>query len=197
MKAETADDANIEFYTPSELKALLETADDIMRTTIALGALAGLRTAEILRLDWADVWRTENHIEITTAKAKTRQRRLVEIVPSLAAWLEPFRGSEGKVCNLAEITWQQHFNDVCERARVNVKGKKTSVTRKPNGLRHAYCTYHFALHGNENLTAQQAGNSPSMIHRHYKGLATKGEAETWFAVSTEQPANVVALNANA
>jgi len=30
---------------------------------------------------------------------------------------------------------------------------------------------------NENLTAQQAGNSPSMIHAHYKGLATKKEAE--------------------
>jgi len=40
----------------------------------------------------------------------------------------------------------------------------------------------FALHANENLTAQQAGNSPAMIHPHYKGLATKAEAEKWFAV---------------
>jgi len=36
------------------------------------------------------------------------------------------------------------------------------------------CTYHFRLHANENLTAQQAGNSPAMIHSHYKGLANKG-----------------------
>ena len=38
------------------------------------------------------------------------------------------------------------------------------------------------MHGNENLTAQQAGNSPAMIHAHYKGLATKKEAEAWFAI---------------
>ena len=60
--------------------------------------------------------------------------------------------------------------------------KDAEVTRKANGLRHAFCTYHFALHGNENLTAQQAGNSPAMIHAHYKGLATKKEAEIWFAI---------------
>ena len=63
-----------------------------------------------------------------------------------------------------------------------------NIPARRNGLRHAFCTYHFALHANENLTAQQAGNSPAMIHQHYKGLATKAEAEKWFAVSpTKQP----------
>jgi hypothetical protein len=33
------------------------------------------------------------------------------------------------------------------------------------------------------------GNSPSMIHGHYKGLATRAEAEAWFAVA---PAPVAA-----
>jgi len=32
------------------------------------------------------------------------------------------------------------------------------------------------------MTALQAGNSPAMIHAHYKGLATKAEAEKWFNV---------------
>ncbi len=36
-------------------------------------------------------------IEVASAKAKTRQRRLVEINSALAAWLEPYRGMEGKV----------------------------------------------------------------------------------------------------
>jgi hypothetical protein len=50
------------------------------------------------------------------------------------------------------------------------------------------------LHGNENLTAQQAGNSPAMIHAHYKGLATKKEAKTWFAVKPAKTAkNIIAL----
>jgi hypothetical protein len=48
---------------------------------------------------------------------------------------------------------------------------------KPNGVRHACCMYHFAAHANENLSAQQAGNSPAMVHSHHKELATKGEAK--------------------
>jgi len=69
------------------------------------------------------------------------------------------------------------------------------VPRKANGLRHAFCTYHFALHSNENLTAAQAGNSPAMIPASYKGLATKAEAEKWFAVAPLQSAeNVIPLS---
>jgi hypothetical protein len=68
-------------------------------------------------------------------------------------------------------------------------------TRK-NGLRHAFCTYHYALHANENLTAAQAGNSPAMIHAHYKGLATKVEAEKWFNVTPAVSANRRELNPN-
>ncbi len=200
MRPEHGNEAEIEFYTPAELAALLEAADgpeeSSMRAMIAIGGLAGLRTAELLRLTWQDVWRVENHIEVTAGKAKTRQRRLVEICPALAAWLEPYRAfTEGQLCGLHEITWQQHFVALCEGTRVEVKGRLVPVQRKPNWLRHAFCSYHFALHGNENLTAQQAGNSPAMVHQHYKGLATKKEAEAWFAVAPEQPANVLLLAA--
>ena len=51
---------------------------------VAIGGLAGLRTAELLRLDWEDTRRCEGYIEVTSGKAKTRARRLVEVVPALA-----------------------------------------------------------------------------------------------------------------
>jgi integrase len=186
MRPERANTAAVELYTPREFAALLETASETLRPIIAIGGLAGLRTAELLRLDWADVWRVADHIEVTAGKAKTRQRRLVEICPALAAWLEPFRKlAKGKLWTGHEITFQQHFVELCEAA---------AVTRKTNGLRHAFCTYHFAAHANENQTAQQAGNSPAMIHAHYKGLATKAEAEKWFNVMPPKAAkNVIQL----
>jgi integrase len=157
---------------------------------VAIGGLAGLRTAEILRLTWQDVFRVPGHIEITASKSKTRQRRLVEAVPALAAWLEPFRQLTGKVCPITaasvDVLWQQQFLALCDHA---------GVSRKRNGLRHAFCSFHFALHANENLTAAQAGNSPSMIHQHYKGLATRAEAEKWFGVQPDRAANVIQLGA--
>ena len=57
---------------------------------------------------------------------------------------------------------------------------------------HAVCDY--ALYADEGLTAKEAGNSPAMVHKNYKGLATKAEAEKWFAVAPPKPAqNVIAL----
>ncbi|MCX6929651.1 MAG: hypothetical protein NT154_41515 [Verrucomicrobia bacterium] len=186
MRPEHANNAEIDFYTPKELQALLVAAEGPMLAMVALGGLAGLLTQELLRLDWADVWRVQGHIEVTADKAKTRQRRLVEIVPALGAWLNQFRSfTTGKLCDLHEITWQQHFVDLCEKA---------GVSRKTNGLRQALCSYHFALNSNENLTAAQAGNSPAMIHGNYKGLTTKADAEKWFAVKPAKVAdNVIEL----
>jgi integrase len=195
LRPEHANTADVSFYAPRELDALLVNADDTLRPLIAIGALAGLRTAELLRLDWTDVWRVPGHIEVTKGKSKTRQRRLVEICPALAAWLEPFRTlTSGKLWNFHKITFQREFCELCETSEVEHKGEKERVTRKANGLRHAFCTYHFALHANENLTAAQAGNSPAMIHAHYKGLATRKEAENWFAIRPAKSAqNVVPL----
>jgi len=194
MRPENANTSEIEFYTAAEFKALLDAAEGPMRAMVALGGLAGLRTAELLRLTWEDTRRVEGHIEITSGKAKTRQRRLVEIVPALAQWLAPYAEFTGKIWAGHEITWQQHFCKVCEQAEYETKpGHTVTVTRKPNGLRHAFCTYHLAAHGNENATALQAGNSPQMLFGHYRGLAKKKEAEAWFAVSPAQAANVIAL----
>jgi integrase len=177
MTKEIEDLGEVEFHTPKELRTLLESCQRAkfrsLLPVIALGGLAGLRLQEIARLTWADVWRVPGHIEIAATKAKTRQRRLVEIVPALAAWLQNYCGCEGGV-------WADtldNFHDLFGKLRDEV-----GIPARRNGLRHAFCTYHFALHANENLTAQQAGNSPAMIHGHYKGLATKAEAEKWFAV---------------
>jgi integrase len=191
MRREHAENGEIEFYTAKEFRALLETAEGPMRAMVAIGGLAGLRSAEILRLTWEDVWRVAGHIEIKAGKSKTRQRRLVEICPALGAWLEDYRQFTGKICTITaksvDVLWQQQFLALCDRA---------GVSRKRNGLRHSFCSYFYVLHG-ENQTAMQAGNSPSMVHGHYKGLSTKLEAEKWFSIQPVRAANVIPFAAGA
>jgi integrase len=182
LRSEIANTTETLFYTPDEFLSFLVAAKDELadlRPIIAIGGFAGLRTAEMLRLDWQDIWRVPDHIEVSAGKSKTRQRRLVETCPALKKWLEPYVAKKtGPLWKGHEVTFQQKFVELCESAKLNGK----SIERKSNGLRHAFCTYHYALHANENLTSQQAGNSPAMIHQHYKGLATKTEAEKWFGV---------------
>jgi integrase len=189
IRSEHANTAEAEFYAPKDFRVLLESSDGPLRAMIAIGGLAGMRTQEILRLDWGDVWRVDRHIEVTSGKSKTRQRRLVEMRPALAAWLVSFREFKtGRIWPEHENRFHGRIVEICNQAKVK---------RKTNGLRHSFCTYHFALHGNENLTAQQAGNSPAMIHAHYKGLATKKEAQAWFAIKPARPGKkIVSLSQN-
>ena len=183
MEHETVTGDATEFYRPLELKKLLEGADDGLRPIIALGGLAGIRVQEALRLTWEDVFRVPGHIEISATKSKTRSRRLVDMGPSLAEWLEPYQGHAGPIWGGTRASYLGRF--------ANLRDDLKIPSRK-NGLRHGFCTFHFALFDNENLTAKQAGNSPTMIHQHYKGLATKAEAEAWFNL---RPAKVESVPA--
>ena len=46
---------------------------------LAIGAFAGLREAEIRRLDYSEVDLARGHIEVKAAKAKSAERRIVPI----------------------------------------------------------------------------------------------------------------------
>ena len=77
-------------FAVDQLRALLEAAQRVepdVLPMLAIGAFAGLRDAEIKRLDWAEVDQARKHIEITAVKAKSAKRRIVPIQPNLAAWL--------------------------------------------------------------------------------------------------------------
>ena len=100
LRKEDADTGDVDYYRPSELRSMLENAAPEMVVVIALQAFGGLRLQEALRLDWGDVWRVAGNVEISSAKAKTRSRRLVEINSTLAAWIKTHKGKEGKVTSL-------------------------------------------------------------------------------------------------
>jgi integrase len=174
LRKEDAHAGDVEIYTPKELRLLLDSADKEMAVIIALQAFGGLRLQEALRLDWRDVWSIPGHVEISSAKAKTRSRRLVEINSTLAAWLKTHRDKkEGAVTSMTldAATWQL----IQLRKRLNVPSKK-------NGFRHGFLSAHFAIHQNEGMTAAQAGTSPAMLFKHYRGLMTIKTAKAWFAV---------------
>jgi hypothetical protein len=104
----------------------------------------------------------------------------------LAAWLRPYHNATGPVWGKSP--------DALEEALAGLRGALTIPARR-NGLRHAFVTFHMAIHANENLTAAEAGNSQQMIHDHYRALATRRESVKWFAVKPSKAANVIPLPA--
>jgi integrase len=83
--------------TVDETARLLENAAPAVLPYIAIGAFAGLRRAELERLDWQEVDLQSWLIEVTASKAKSARRRFVKIQPNLARWLQPYAQLSGNV----------------------------------------------------------------------------------------------------
>jgi integrase len=175
----------VEILTPPEMAALLEHATPEIAPCFALGAFAGLRSEEILKLEWADVTRRPGFIEVAAHKAKTATRRLVPITDNLAHWLGPLRANG--------LLWQ-NTKPMFHKTRLRVAAK-ADVKWKQNVLRHSFISYRLAEIQDVNRVALEAGNSPQMIFRHYRELATPDQARTWFSIAPAASNKVIAISA--
>ena len=177
IKTKTAD--SIEIYSPDELARLLAAAPDTFKPVLAIQAFAGLRSAEVMRIDWQNVKLERGHIEITAANAKTASRRIVPILPNLAAWLKDAAKSSGKIFPSSRAYFHELQRDISKRTEVD---KLDAVPWKHNALRHSFISYRVADIQNVAQVALEAGNSPAMIFGHYRELVTAGDAKEWFAI---------------
>jgi integrase len=166
--------------TPEEASRLLAACPDAFLPGVCLKLFAGLRTSELLSLDWSEVSASE--IVIKGAKAKTRQRRIVAISENLAAWLQSCRKSSGRVAPFLQNAWHRSLESIAESAGVKLP---------PNVLRHSFGSYHFAQHRNENLTAAEMGNSPAMVFQHYRAVVTPEVAARFWSLVPSPKSNIV------
>lgn len=182
VAAANSGEGAIEIYTPKELRMLLSNAQAKLLPFFAIGALAGLRSQEMMRLDWGDIRFEQGFIEVAAEKAKTASRRLVPLLPALAAWLLPLRQKSGQVVGYKR-------NDVlCEARQRFCKngivegGTVFEFIWKPNALRHSYAIYRMADIKDAARVALEMGNSPTMLFRNYRELVTEKQAAEWFSV---------------
>ena len=177
---------DVAFWTPAEAEALLRGAPAPLVPALVVGLFCGLRTEEVARLRWEDVDFAQGHVTVRAGEAKTASRRLAPLPPNAAAWLRPHRG-DGRLFAGHPGTLPKGVTAACAAA---------GVRRVANGCRHTWVTYRVALTGDVPRTALEAGNSPTVIHQHYRGLARVEDAQRYFALAPDHPANVVLLNAN-
>jgi integrase len=167
--------SDIGIYTPKELAVMLTGIDSKFLPLVALGGLAGLRTAEIHRLDWSDIDMHGGHIVVGKHKAKTGQRRIVPIVPALKAWLAEIPDKSGPVIPRysGDAPLLRAFRQALEPLKVKLVA---------NGLRHSFATYRLAQVQSSDQVSLEMGNSPRKLFQNYRELATKAQAERWFSV---------------
>jgi integrase len=180
-----------EIFAVDELRELLETANRIhpdVLPMLAIGAFAGLREAEIQRLDWSEVDLARGHVEVKAAKAKSARRRIVPILPNLAAWLRPYAGMKG------------HVVPVGARSKLARVREAARLARWPqNGLRHSFASYRLAaVHDGPRVAAELGHTSPQMLYSTYRELVLPTEAERyWNIMPQSADEKVVAFSASA
>jgi integrase len=137
----------------------------------ALGFFAGVRPAELSRMTWANVNLAERLITIGPEIAKTRRVRHIAIEPNLAAWLTVPRESPDLI--LPRFNPERRI--ICEELKLEWP---------PDVMRHSFATYHVARYEDPGRTAYQLGhtNGVHVLYDHYRGLATKAEAEEYWKI---------------
>ena len=92
------------------------------------------------------------------------------ITDNLAAWLEPLP-RRGRVIASGEF-----IKEATALARA------LKIEWPHNVLRHSFITYRIAKVKSADQVALEAGNSPDIIFKHYRELATEAEADKWFGI---------------
>ncbi len=158
--------------SPDEVARLLEAAGDETLPYWALGVFAGLRSAELERLEWKDIHFDDKLIEVPALSSKTASRRFISIRPSLLAWIEPYSERHGMVCppNLRKL--------------LEADRKQAGFTKWPsNALRHSFASYHLAQFRNAKDLALELGHSRSdTLFRFYHQRVKPDQAKRFWRI---------------
>lgn len=174
-------------FTPEEAERLLNAAPAELVPYLAFSLFCGIRpeefhktiirrsqgveTREVVSLDWNAVDLNQKIVIVSSELAKTHRKRVITIPENLIPWVSGLWQRFGPVAPI-------RFREKLEKLRREIALKKWPH----DVLRHSYCTYHLAQHKNEHLTAQQAGNSPQILRKHYDAVATPEDAKKFFSL---------------
>ncbi|TAN36508.1 MAG: hypothetical protein EPN23_08455 [Verrucomicrobia bacterium] len=176
-----------EIFTVTEAERLLWATETVYARLVpatAIGFFAGLRTAEIERLDWSAVDFDARLITVGPKIAKKRRQRHVTMSGNLMAWLLPYRKPSGPICppNAVVVRW---------RPRIM---KQAGLTHWPhNGMRHSFASYHLAQFQDISKTAFELGHGEKLdvLFNHYRNLVKPAEAAAYWELSPPQPGSAI------
>lgn len=176
------DKKEIRILTPDQTREFLHCLPGNLKPAFAIMAFAGVRPSELHNnldkdiLKWDDVDFQNKRIDVRTAVAKTRKRRIIiGLPPNIWEWLDPWRGSSGPIIPISSGRVDKNRQKACKRA---------NITWSSDILRHGFASYGYYKLGAE-LTVDIMGHTRGfdVFVNHYKGLSNRDEAEKYFSIT--------------
>lgn len=117
-------------------------------------------------------------IRIPANVSKTKEARQVQILPNLRKWLLAFH---------AAPVIPSNYDRMMKQARAHY-GLQHDETR------HSFISYHVAFNRSVGDVALQAGNSESIVKKHYLNLHSKEEGEHFFSLVPDLKSRKAVMN---
>lgn len=145
-----------------------------------LGFFCGVRTAEIMRMEWSDIDLTAGHIRVKLPKGFSRgiKPRIIELEPNALAWIKAFykRNKKGLIVQSRLSEWKKQ--------ELGPLGLNWGNDSNHNVMRHTYATMHVGFFRNANATALNLGHghSSTVLERHYMGVVAREIASKYWEI---------------
>ncbi len=158
------------------LRAAKKEQDGRLLGPVVLGLFAGIRSNEIMRLDWSAVDLAEGIVTIGSQIAKKRRLRVIELMPNCIAWLKTISKREGRIApGKYGVRWTQFVKDA---------GFPDWGENRSNAMRHSFGSYHYALYSDAAKTSAMLGHKANdqVLFDSYRSLARKKDGEAYFGI---------------
>jgi integrase len=174
IKPKRLADKSPEILSVEQCKKLLAALPENLIPYVAVGCFAGVRPFEMLRLKWEDFDWSRSYLHVRAEVAgKTSQERFVPLQSNLVAILKPLSEPNGRFC-------ETHAR---EKVSLLARAKGILDSWPMDVMRHSFCSYRLAQTQNIGMVAEEAGNSPAIIRKHYRRPLKREDGDAWFAIT--------------
>jgi integrase len=192
-----------EIFEPKKVQALL---DDCLENDLAflpfrvVGFFCGVRPdGELPRLDWTDLDWSDKVLKLRAEITKKKRLRFVDVSDNALSWLQEYRQrggkTEGPLVPFNSDELRDHHRE--NWARVVGVSEDGRPKRRwiQQGMRHSFCSYWLALHGDiDRLVIQSGHESKEVMWRNYYRATTKAKAEKFWDILPQTSAtNIVPM----
>ena len=172
---------------PEEIERLLEAGDHFVQSHIMFGAFGGLRSSEIMKMEWEDVRIEEGQFYIEGTK-NAGSERWVKMTPPLMDWCKQLLEGDNPPSGLV----MAGMTDITKGRKLEAAYKKAGCRIPKNALRHSYGSHHLVHYQNADNTANEMGHvGPQMTFKAYRKAVLKSQAAEYFAIRCEAKAQVI------
>lgn len=202
LRRHSDDDSSLgRLLTPDQLRLIIASCPGDFLPTLCLLAFAGVRPAEMARLRWSHLRNNSKTLYLNRGITKTDEGRTTPIPEAVARYLEKQRpegeddGFIFKGCRNDAVKGlsdeEEARRDVNRVSRLNVRlNRLKKAVRKhfpwpSNALRASALSYRVQVTGSTDRTAEEMGNSKTILKRTYQELTTEAEAKDWFSVDPD------------